>query len=158
MHPGNSSRKSTLISSNLKPLKPAVQLPEKWHTVDHCWWKRSCTSWFVVFFPIFYKVLHIPWCRISFINSMFSRYVFLGVGLCLVMGKWTRDDHFSDPNAKGCNEVGIVRTNQIISFWCVMIAFLGHHQMSWKFPPSLWVFLYHPQIHDSLLGGSSQVS
>ena len=33
-----------------------------------CWWKRSCTSWCVVY-PIFYMVLaHPRWCMISSIN------------------------------------------------------------------------------------------
>ena len=35
----------------------------------YCWWKKSCTSWYLVY-PIVYRVLHIPGrCRISSINS-----------------------------------------------------------------------------------------
>ena len=33
--------------------------------VPYCWWKKSCTSWWVVY-PSIYKVfLHPRWCRIS---------------------------------------------------------------------------------------------
>ena len=28
--------------------------------VLHCWWKKSCTNWYVVVFSIIYRVLHIP--------------------------------------------------------------------------------------------------
>ena len=32
---------------------------KQWKVVQYCWWKKSCTSWDVVY-PIIYRVLHIP--------------------------------------------------------------------------------------------------
>ena len=48
-----------------------------------CWWKKSCTSWWVVY-PIIYKVfLHPRWCRISYSNSMLIfNTASLGTGTC----------------------------------------------------------------------------
>ena len=38
-----------------------------WHGT-YCWWKKSCTSWYVVYsrFPSF---IHLKWCRVSSSNS-----------------------------------------------------------------------------------------
>ena len=33
----------------------------------YCWWKKSCTSWYVVY-PIIYRVLHIPGGCLGFLN------------------------------------------------------------------------------------------
>ena len=44
---------------------------------SYCWWKKSCTSWYVVY-PIIYKVIYPRWCRISSINSsIHGWYIFL---------------------------------------------------------------------------------
>ena len=47
---------------------PKDKMPcESWNEVKCCWWKRSCTSWYVKY-PIIYKVLYIPGGCLGFLN------------------------------------------------------------------------------------------
>ena len=50
--------------------------PKKNH--GHCWWNKSCTSWYGKY-PIYLRgLIHVRWCRISSINSMFHHQKLLG--------------------------------------------------------------------------------
>ncbi len=59
-----------------------------WNSMKYCWWKKSCTSWSVVLFPLFTRFytfqvvqdfFHQPYVhcllKLPFEKSMFGRYL-----------------------------------------------------------------------------------
>ena len=46
----------------------------KWMIWCYCWWKKSCTSWWVVY-PIIYRVVYIPGGCLGFLPSTVAFYV-----------------------------------------------------------------------------------